>query len=152
MRSWPFAGVRAFLERLDPFLAAWPKDVPVAVEVRNKGWIGAPLLDCLRTHGAAFVLADQAWMLMPLDVVHRYDVVTGPFAYVRLLGDRAAVDAATKTLDRVVIDCGGQVQADAEAIRLLAERVHVFAYINNHFAGYAPETVRQLREALRQAT
>jgi hypothetical protein len=42
------------------------------------------------------VLAEQAWMLAPVDVVHRLDAVTRPFAYVRLLGDRAAVDA-TKT-------------------------------------------------------
>jgi hypothetical protein len=31
-----FASLDAFLERLNPFLAAWPDDVPVAVEVRNK--------------------------------------------------------------------------------------------------------------------
>jgi hypothetical protein len=58
-------------------------------------------------------------------VVHRLDAVTGPFAYVRLLGDRAAVDAGTKTLDRVVIDRSGQVRADALAIRELSERVPV---------------------------
>jgi hypothetical protein len=72
--------------------------VPVTVEVRNSGWVGASLRDCLRAHGAAFVLADQAWMLAPLDVVHRLDAVAGPFDYIRLLGDRAAVDAATKKL------------------------------------------------------
>ena len=70
--------------------------------------------------------------------------MTGPFAYVRLLGDREAVDALTKTLDHVVIDRGGQVAADAQAIRLLWQRVPVVAFVNNHFAGYAPETVRQL--------
>ena len=146
-----FASLEAFLERLDPFLAAWPKDVPVAVEVRNAGWVGAPLLDCLRAHGAAFVLADQAWMLAPLDVVHRFDVATGPFAYVRLLGDRAAVDAATETLDHIAIDRSGQVRADALAIGELSERVPVVAFVNNHFEGYAPQTVAQLLAALRAA-
>jgi uncharacterized protein YecE (DUF72 family) len=146
-----FASLEAFLERLDPFLAAWPGDVPVAVEVRNSGWVKAPLLDCLRAHGAAFVLADQAWMLAPLDVVHQFDVVTGPFGYVRLLGDRAAVDAATKTLDRVVIDRSGQVGADALAIRELSERVPVLAFVNNHFAGHAPQTVADLLAALAAA-
>jgi hypothetical protein len=42
----------------------------------------------------------------PLSVVQRPDAVTGPFAYVRLLGDREAVDALTPTLDHVVIDRG----------------------------------------------
>jgi hypothetical protein len=36
------------------------------------------------------------------------------------------------------------VAADAEAIGALRQRVPVVAFVNNHFAGYAPETVRQL--------
>jgi hypothetical protein len=60
------------------------------------------------------------------------------------LGDCEAVDALTPTLDHIVIDRGGQVAADAEAIRQLRQRVPVVAFVNNHFAGYAPETVRQL--------
>jgi hypothetical protein len=36
------------------------------------------------------------------------------------------------------------VAADAQAIRLLRQRVPVVAFVNNYFAGYVPETVRQL--------
>ena len=74
----------------------------------------------------------------------RLDVVTGPFACIWLLGDREAVDALTPTLDRVVIDRTGQVAEDARAIQVLRQRVPVVAFVNNHYAGYAPETVRQL--------
>jgi hypothetical protein len=56
-------------------------------------------------------------MPSPLSVVQRLDAVTGPFAYVRLLGDREAVDAPTPTLDHIVIDRSGQVADDAQAIR-----------------------------------
>jgi uncharacterized protein YecE (DUF72 family) len=139
-----FATLNAFLDRLEPFLAAWPPDVPLAVEVRNKTWMAAALGDCLRRHNAVWVLPDQVWMPSPLSVVERLDVVTGPFAYVRLLGDREAVDNLTPTLDHIVIDRGEQVADDAEAIRLLRRRVPVVAFVNNHFAGYAPETARQL--------
>jgi uncharacterized protein YecE (DUF72 family) len=139
-----FTSLNAFIERLDPFLAAWPADVPVAVEVRNKAWMTQVLADCLRRHNAVWALPDQAWMPSPLSVVQRLDTVTGPFAYLRLLGDREAVDALTPTLDHIVIDRGGQVADDAQAIRLLRQRVPVVAFVNNHFAGYAPETVRQL--------
>ena len=83
-------------------------------------------------------------MPSPLSIVRRPDVVTGPFAYVRLLGDREAVDKLTPTLDHIVIDRAEQVKADAEAIQLLAKRVPVVAFVNNHFAGYSPETLRQL--------
>jgi hypothetical protein len=93
------------------------------------------------------VLPDQAWMPSPLSLVRQLDVVTGPFAYVRLLGDREAADALTPTLDHVVIDRAEQVAEDAEAIRWLRGRVPVLALVNNHFAGYAPETARHL-EAL----
>jgi hypothetical protein len=59
------------------------------------------------------------------------------------------VDKRTETLDHIVIDRGEQIRADAQAIRLLSQRVPVLAFVNNHFAGYAPETIRQLLAALR---
>ena len=107
----------------------------------------APALgDCLRRHDAMWVLPDQVWMPSPLSLVQRtaLDVVTGPFAYIRLLGDREAVDALKKTLDHIVIDRRAEVEMDARAIQVLRQRVPVVAFVNNHFAGYAPETLRQL--------
>jgi uncharacterized protein YecE (DUF72 family) len=80
-----FASLDAFLERLEPFLAAWPDDVPVAVEIRNKNWLTAQFADCPRSHRAAWVLSDQAWMPSPLYIVQKLDAATGPFGYVRLL-------------------------------------------------------------------
>jgi hypothetical protein len=50
----------------------------------------------------------------------------------------------TPTLDHIVIDCGQQMAEDARAIQVLRQRVPVVAFVNNHFAGFAPETVRQL--------
>jgi len=148
MNKKAFADLDAFLARLGPFLTAWPDDVRVAVEIRNKTWMTEEFADCLRAHRAAWVLSDQSWMPTPLYVARKIDTVTGPFAYVRLLGDRAEVDRLTKTLDHVVIDRQDQIEADAQVIRELSARVPVLAFVNNHFAGYAPETIRQLLEAL----
>jgi uncharacterized protein YecE (DUF72 family) len=142
------ATLDAFLKRLEPFLDAWPKDVPLAVEVRNKTWMTPKLTDCLRARQVVLVVPDQVWMPSPLDVVRQVDPVTGPFGYVRLLGDRNAVDALTPTLDRIVLDRSEQLRADAEAIRQLSGRVPVLVFVNNHFAGYAPATIEQLRQAL----
>jgi uncharacterized protein YecE (DUF72 family) len=72
-----FGDLDAFLARLEPFLAAWPPDVPLAVEVRNKAWVTPKLTDCLRARHVVLVLADQVWMPSPLDVVRKVDVVTG---------------------------------------------------------------------------
>jgi hypothetical protein len=89
-------------------------------------------------------------MPSPLYVAQRLDAATGLFGYIRLLGDRKEVDRLTKKLDHIVIDRQDQIDADAEAIKLLAKRVPVLAFVNNHFAGYAPETVRELTEHLRR--
>ena len=143
-----FASLDAFLARLDAFLAGWPKDVPVAVEVRNKTWLTEKLAECLRRHGAVWALADQVWVPSPATLLTKLDPLTGPFAYIRLLGDRAEVDRLTSTLDHTVLDRGDQIRADAQVIRQLSARVPVLAFVNNHFAGYAPDTIRQLLEAL----
>jgi uncharacterized protein YecE (DUF72 family) len=149
-----FSSLNAFLDRLEPFLAAWPADVPFAVEVRNKNWMTPALADCLRRHNAVWVLPDQVWMPSPLSVVQRpdLDVVTASFAYLRLLGDREAVDALTMTLDHIVIHRGPEVEMGARAIQVLQQRVPVVAFVNNHYAGYAPETVRQLAALTHAAT
>jgi uncharacterized protein YecE (DUF72 family) len=84
----------------------------------------------------------------PLELVERMDVVTGPFAYLRLLGDRKAVDDLTDKLNRTVIDRTEHVRQNAEAMVRLAKKVPVRAFINNHYAGYAQDTARQLAEAV----
>jgi len=109
------------------------------------------LASCLRRHKAVWLLPDQVWMPSPLSLVQRLDVVTGPFAYIRLLGDRQAVDELTKTLDHIVIDRGPEVEMDARAIQVLQQRVPVVAFVNSHYAGYAPETARQLQVLTGQA-
>ena len=147
-----FANQGTFLERLDGFLGQWPADVPLAVEVRNKTWMNEKLADCLRRARAVWVLPDQAWMPSPLEIVERLDPITGPFGYVRLLGDRQAVNALTKTLDHIVIDRSEQLRTAAAAIARLAQRVPVVAFANNHYAGYGPETARQLRLFLDEET
>ena len=143
-----FPDLEHFLARLDLFLCEWPQDVPVAVEIRNKDWFTAEFADCLRKHRAVWALADQAWTPQPLRLIKQLDTVTGPFAYLRLLGDRAEVDKRTETLDHTVIDRSDQILSDAEVIKLLSINVPVYTFVNNHFAGFAPETIKKLTEAL----
>jgi uncharacterized protein YecE (DUF72 family) len=138
-----------FLERLDRYLSALPPDFRYAVEIRNKSWIGAEFLDLLRRHGAAFVLADQAWMPHADELPKRLDPITADFTYIRLLGDRRKIEAITKQWDREVIDHSERLARWAEVIRNLAPRVkEVFVFANNHYAGHAPATIRRLRTLL----
>jgi hypothetical protein len=63
--------------------------------------------------------------------------ITGPFAYMRLLGGWSADNLPMMTPRPTA-------QADAQAIRWLSERVPVVAF------GHAPEAVRQLEEEQRR--
>jgi uncharacterized protein YecE (DUF72 family) len=143
------ASLDAFLARRNPFLGVWPKEVPVAVEIRNRQWLTPKLVKCLRGHNAVWALADKVRLPSPGYLVSKTDVITGPFAYVRLIGDRNECDRRTQKLDHIAIDRSAEIKADAEAIHKLSARVPVLAFVNNHFAGYAPETIRQLCQALR---
>ena len=81
-------------------------------------------------------------------VMERIDPVTGPLAFVRLLGDRNSIEKVTQTWDRLVVDREAELSETAEVIEELARRVPVVVFINNHYAGHSPATARQLRERL----
>jgi hypothetical protein len=70
------------------------------------------------------------------------------FCYLRLLEDRKAVDDLTTSRDHIVIDRSKQIRDDAKAIKKLSENVPVIVAVNNHFAGYSPQTIRDLMEAI----
>ena len=77
-KSNVFASVNAFADRLGPFLKLWPKDIQLAVEIRNEHWMKKQFNEFLRSHGITWVLADQAWMPMPEEMVNKLDAITGP--------------------------------------------------------------------------
>ena len=58
-----YSGVTDFLEQLDPFLAALPRDFRYAVEIRNPDFLGRDYFDCLRRRGVAHVF--NSWTRMP---------------------------------------------------------------------------------------
>ena len=142
-----FKSADPFLERLDAFLAALPAQFRYGVEVRNKNWVAEPLLNILRRHRVAYVLVDLAYMPHPADLAQDYDLFTTDFAYARLIGDRKAIDALTDRFDKLVVDQTPRLAKWALLLREATNRLpRVFAYANNHYAGYAPETIRDLAE------
>lgn len=152
--AFPSAG--PFLERLNRFLADLPRPGFVyGVEVRNKAWVTPELRALLAGHGVILVLVDQAWMPLGDEVEARFDPVTGPLAYVRLLGDRDAIEKLTTTWGKEVLDQTPKLERWARLlVRLMDRGVKSLVYVNNHYAGHAPTTVRRLRErfeALAQA-
>ncbi len=146
-----FRSLDDFLPVLDAFLATWPhRKVPLAVEIRNPRWVGPQLAEVLRDHGAALTLTEQTWMPTPAQVLERIDPVPGPLAFVRLLGDREAIEKITTTWDKPVVDKSGSLAETAHVVRTLARRVPVAVFANNHYAGHSPATARDLRALLGQ--
>lgn len=144
--AFPSAG--PFLERLDVFLRDLPCDgLTYGVEVRNRGWVTPALREVLARRRVILVLVDQAWMPLGDEVERKFDPVTGPLCYVRLLGDREGIERVTKTWGKEVVDHGDKLARWASLlVRLMDRGVKSLVYVNNHYAGHAPTTVRRLRD------
>jgi uncharacterized protein YecE (DUF72 family) len=142
-----FASEKPFLERLDQFLTDLPGEFDYAVEVRNRQWMTPELAHLLRRHSVSMVLVDQAWMPHADEFMDRFDPVTGSLCYIRLLGDRKEIEAITDTWGEEVIDRRERLKRWAMVLNRMAQKqVPSLVYVNNHYAGHAPSTVRRLQE------
>ena len=72
---------------------------------------------------------------------------TAGFAYVRWMGpNRDLVDYS-----RIQVDRSRELEAWSHALFALARRgVDVYGYVNNHFAGHSPASVRDLQRLVGQ--
>ena len=141
-----------FLDRLGAYLESLPEDFRYGVEVRNRDWIEPRLLDLLRHHDVAFVWSELVNMPHPADLAQRMDICTTNFAYARLIGDRKAVDRATKTFDRTVLDKSKELVRWASLISTAQTSAsEIYVYANNHYAGHGPSTIRELRDLVTEA-
>ena len=136
-----------FLNRLEPFLKSLPNGFRYAVEVRNKWWIGPKLTNLLGQHHVALTLIDHNYMHRPKEMARRVDPVTSDFTYVRLLGDRYGIEKLTHTWDKVIVDRHADLEDWVEVCDPIRRRgVPVYGYINNHYAGHSPATIRTMFE------
>lgn len=139
-----------FLERLGATLERLPRDRRAAVEIRNKSWISPTYLGLLETHCAAAVLNDHPYMPPPTQLL-QLGMVTTDFAYVRLLGDRHAIERETRTWERIVVDREDSLDEWAGVIQEVTRRPgvrRIYTFSNNHYAGHAPATCRDLAARL----
>jgi uncharacterized protein YecE (DUF72 family) len=142
-----FSSPAPFLERLEAYLESLPAGFRYAVEVRNRNWIAAPLLDVLRRRRVPLVLVDLAYMPHADTLAKEHDLLTGDFVYTRLIGDRKRTEAAAERFDRVALDLSDRLERWAVLLfDLLGQVEEVFAFANNHFAGYGPGTIDELVE------
>ena len=137
-----FASGEDFLQRLRPFLGKLPSGYSFAVEVRNKGWLNERLLSVLRERNVALALIDHPWMT-PIDqLMRKVSPISADFTYIRWLGDRKGIEERTKHWNQIIVNREPEMETWVPAIdKLLERRLRVYAYFNNHYAGYAPASI-----------
>lgn len=146
-----FLGVNDFLARLQPFLKKLPKDHRFAVEIRNKNWLVPEFVEALRERGVALALIDQSWMPRPSQWFEKFDPITADFTYVRWLGDRKRIEEQTKVWNKAIVDRHAELSEWAEVLGKVHKRkIQIFAYANNHYAGYGPATVEMFQDLWRR--
>jgi uncharacterized protein YecE (DUF72 family) len=138
-----FGAPEDFLARLAPFLEGLPGGFRFALEVRNRHWVNARLLDILRKKGVALALIDHPWMPPIAQLMSsKLDLVTADFAYLRWLGDRKGIEEQTKNWDRIIIDREDDMRIWVPVVRqFLQRRIQVMGYFNNHYAGFGPGSI-----------
>jgi uncharacterized protein YecE (DUF72 family) len=140
------APLRSFVEQL-------PKEFRFALEFRHPGWHRPQFIHLLEKHRICWVWADTSPLnernLAPFEFQPR----TTDFLYVRLLGDYATkYDHEGKHQHRY-----GKLlwkrEAALESWALKIERQlpdvrAVYAYVNNHFEGFALESAQRVAQRL----
>jgi uncharacterized protein YecE (DUF72 family) len=136
------------LPALAKFLPTLPRDLKFAVEFRQKGWIQEEVIALLTEHGVALTLVDARWI--PRETMLRLaDRPTADFAYVRWMGPNRDIT----DYSRLQVDRTAELERWAKTLpALLSKVVTVYGYVNNHFAGHSPATVRMLQTMLGQVS
>jgi len=131
-------------DALAAFLPSLPPDVRFAIEFRQRSWITPGHLALLKEHRVALALSDGRWIPRAW-LLRLCAQPTTDFAYLRWMGpDRSITDYSHLQVDR-----SAELDAWAAMIPVLQRQVRtVYGFVNNHFAGHSPASVRMLQERL----
>lgn len=143
----------AFAARLDAFFAQLPRELPYAVELRDRALLTPGYHAVLAAHGVAHTY--NYWSAMPLPAAQltRVPVDTAPFAVVRLLlrpGTRYEDrKQAFLPFDKLVEPDDAMRRDVVTVIRAATARGRpVYVLVNNKAEGSSPLTIRAIAELL----
>lgn len=118
-------------ERLGRLLAAWPPDLPLAMEFQDRSWEVDEVLGALRGAGAAWVVTELDGLERPPSI-H----VTGGFLYLRLRCEAYDAPGVDAWADRLV--------------PFLESGLDAFAFFRHDDVGRGPEFALALEAAVVQ--
>ncbi len=135
------------------FLKQLPRDVRFAIDFRHSGWHRPQIVHLLQRYRVCWVWGDTSPLnernLAPFELWPN----TTDFLYVRLLGDISTrYDTDGRRLHhygRLLWKREAALESWATKIdRHVQESRSVWAFVNNHYEGYAPATCQRLAEKL----
>jgi len=138
---------------LRAFLAQLPRDFRFAIEFRHAGWHRPQIVGLLEKYRVCWVWADTTPLnernLAPFEFLPR----TADFLYLRLLGDYTTkydVDGGhVHRYEKLLWKREAALESWSLKIeRHLSELRNVWAFVSNHFEGFAPETCQRLAHRL----
>jgi len=111
-------------------------DIRLAVELRNTSFFREETFDLLWENNVCFVWSANQYTR---DFLAR---VTADFLYVRFIGDRQLTKFDRVQLDRTAFleECWKRLSSALDSVN------EAFVFSNNHFAGFAPGTIREFRK------
>jgi uncharacterized protein YecE (DUF72 family) len=125
--------------RLDHFLASVPKDVPLAVELRNRTWGTQRTLAMLRSHRCALVAAE--YQTRP----RKLFITSDDLLYVRWIGEHGAF--TTHAEERIDVS-ESLAWWKTELQRVATEVKSIHGFFNNDYAGYGIGTCNRFKAML----
>src|SRR5437762_6706060 len=138
---------------LRKFLVELPRDFLFAIEFRHAGWHRPQFIGLLEKHRVCWVWDDSTPLnernLAPFEFLPR----TTDFLYLRLLGDYTTKydrdGLFVHRYDKLLWKREAALESWALKIeRHLGEVRNVWAFVSNHFEGFAPETAQRLAQRL----
>jgi uncharacterized protein YecE (DUF72 family) len=138
---------------LRKFLVQLPNDFRFAIEFRHPGWHRPQIISLLEKCRICWVWADTTPLnernLAPFEFLP----LTTDFIYLRLLGDYATKYDANGLFvhryDRLLWKREAALESWSVRIeRHLSEVRNAWAFVGNHFEGFAPETAQRLAQRL----
>jgi uncharacterized protein YecE (DUF72 family) len=143
-----FSNPIQFFSRLKAFMKKLPRVVgyKFAVEIRNKWWLTKRFTDLLKENNVALVLQDHSFMPSVERVFSTIDPLTADFVYIRLLGDRKAIEAKTTIWNQVIEDRTASINSWVDVCKMVQRRgIPQYVYFNNHYEGFAVASVQRFR-------
>jgi uncharacterized protein YecE (DUF72 family) len=134
------------LPALAAYLPLLPRDVQIAIEFRDRRWLNDGVIALLAEYRVALALVDARWIPRKT-MLALAERPTADYSYVRWMGpDRDIVDYSRLQFDRT-----REIEQWSESLLMLIQKVTaVYGYVNNHFAGHSPASVRQLQRLFGQ--